>query len=402
MPLKAPRSSSIHPCQSPVFRVPKSPIPNRCSRQTACSIRNHRYSTRTITRTVYTPILERPRDRPIAPPKRRSPELEAAWKRFRFAGFGLLSTTLALFGVLYFDVFGVPLDEKRTQPKTKILADAPPVATGAYKKPQHEEDDVVETGTSTIPTFPRHIRLGKMDAAQGASYVDTGEQEYQLMGLGIRTVSFLGIQVYVVGLYIAVPDIERLQHHLVRTVNNVATALVPGEKTQLKESLLDPVQGEEIWGNILKDAGIRTAIRIVPTRNTDFQHLRDGWVRGITSRVQKASTGGPGGDYSDDAFGKSMSDFKGIWGGGVRKGVPKGETLLLTRDAKGTLDAWVTDKNGETSKIGQVDDERISRLIWLGYLAGKAVSSESARKNVVDGVMEYVERPAGTVATQVV
>jgi hypothetical protein len=49
-----------------------------------------------------------------------------------------------------------------------------------------------------------------------------------------------------------------------------------------------------------------------------------------------------------------------------------------------------------------VRDERVARLVWLGYLAGGTVASEGARRSVVEGVMELVERPIGTVETQVV
>jgi len=82
--------------------------------------------------------------------------------------------------------------------------------------------------------------------------------------------------------------------------------------------------------------------------------------------------------------------------------VPKGETLLMTRDAKGKMVVWIEDKKGTSVRLGAVDDERLSRLIWLGYLGGKTVSSEGARQSVVDGLMEFMERPVGTVATQVV
>lgn len=75
--------------------------------------------------------------------------------------------------------------------------------------------------------------------------------------------------------------------------------------------------------------------------------------------------------------------------------------MLITRDAKGELGAWYEDKGGVRTQFGQVPDERISRLIWLLYLAGEKPSSEGARRSIVDGVMEYVERPVGTVATQV-
>jgi len=51
--------------------------------------------------------------------------------------------------------------------------------------------------------------------------------------------------------------------------------------------------------------------------------------------------------------------------------------------------------------MGRIEDERIARQVWLGYLAGGNVSSEGARKAIVEGVMELVERPVGTVGLQV-
>ena len=58
-------------------------------------------------------------------------------------------------------------------------------------------------------------------------------------------------------------------------------------------------------------------------------------------------------------------------------------------------------KSGTMASLGEVKDERISRLVWLGYLAGGTVASDGARRSVVDGVMGLVERPIGTVETRV-
>ncbi|KAL9108198.1 MAG: hypothetical protein Q9187_008325, partial [Circinaria calcarea] len=244
-----------------------------------------------------------------------------------------------------------------------------------------------------------------------------------LLGLGVRTVSFLSIQVYVVGLYIATPDIAALQSRLVRRVagTETASALVPSEKEQLKRMLLDGEVSEEIWDTVLRDGGIRSVIRIVPTRNTDFAHLRDGWVRGITARSQERArrnavapapfpaTATASGEettresYDDVGFGQAIGTFKAVFGGAGRKGVDKGKVLMLERDATGVLSAWVQGKDGEGYvKMGEVADERISRFVWLGYLAGKNVASEAARRSVVEGVMGFVERPVGTVEIQVV
>ncbi|KAI9814160.1 MAG: Altered inheritance of mitochondria protein 18 mitochondrial [Thelocarpon impressellum] len=254
----------------------------------------------------------------------------------------------------------------------------------------------VPTGTSTIPTFPKNIAL-----PDGAAAAVGGTIDYQLVGLGIRTVSFLGIQVYVVGLYVATEDVALLQQALIRTVDPVATTLIKTEKDKLRGLLLDPERGDQIWASVLKDTRLRSALRIVPTRNTDFQHLRDGWVRGITSRVQAASRAGNA-EYEDDGFGRAMADFKGVFSGGARKSVPKAKTLVLMRGSTGALSVWYDEANGKApARVGAVEDERISRLIWMAYLAGKNVASEGARRSVVDGVMGFVERPIGTVATQV-
>lgn len=288
--------------------------------------------------------------------------------------------------------------------------------------------DEIPTGTSTIPHFPATIRLPKtLDTALmnpgDEPKSPEGDEEYQLLGLGIRTVSFLRIQVYVVGMYVAKRDISELQQRLVRTaVNppgnqsvitevpgaNNATSLVPVERQQLKDLLLDPERGDDAWNAVLKDDGLRTAFRIVPTRNTDFMHLRDGWVRGISARAQHAiskakEAGSTANEYQDESFGAAMNDLKAVFGGGQRRSVPKGQTLVLVRNAQGAMDALYRPDPSKPSRwMGRVPDERISRLIWLNYLAGKNVSSEGARSSIVDGVMGIVERPVGTVVQKIV
>jgi Chalcone isomerase like len=325
-------------------------------------------------------------------------ERAKAVRRMKISFVGIVICAACMFGVVsqYSDQIpeSTKQERQKQQPSPNVTRfDAPPSIAGVSPDTSIGGDDVeqVPTGTSTIPTFPKTIHLSSVSDSPASD-----EQEYQLIGLGIRTVSFLSIQVYIVGLYIAA-----LQERLMRVLDPVATTLVPGERSQLKDILLDPERGEEIWNTILKDCHLRTAIRIVPTRNTDLQHLRDGFVRGITARTKhldaiKAES------FSDEAFGAAVAQFKAIWGGGARKSVRKGETLLMTRDAKGRMAAWVEDQRGNSIRLGAVEDERVSRLIWLGYLGGKTVSSEGARQSVVDGVMEFVERPVGTVATQVV
>ena len=278
--------------------------------------------------------------------------------------------------------------------------------------------DKVNTGTSTVSYFPRTIWLptsgnarddGKSAALPAGLGAAREEEEYQLLGLGVRKVSLFRIQVYVVGLYIAKSDIGRLQEELVRVaVGYGASTLVQGEKQELRKLLLDGEGSTRVWAEVLKEGGVRSAVRIVPTRNTNFAHLRDGWLRGIDLR-------GKGKEFEGEDFKASVGDFKGMLGG--RGFVGKGKVLLLGRGADGVLRAWVEEeefsstgaaepmspgsKGAKMSLLGSVKDERISRLLWMGYLAGENIASEEARQSVVEGVMDLVERPIGTVETQV-
>ncbi|KAI1767886.1 chalcone isomerase [Hypoxylon sp. FL1150] len=257
----------------------------------------------------------------------------------------------------------------------------------------HDGDgtELVPTGNSTVPTFPRLLELSL--GAEGAQEKVNGV-EYTLVGLGVRTVSFLGIQVYMVGYYIATQDIAAIQSRLVKEINPIATTLVPSEKDELRKALLDPARGEQLWNDILREIRPRSLFRVVPTRDTDFHHLRDGFVRAIQARSQGNSR-----DYSDEAFGEAMKEFRNLFNRGK---VPRRREMLLIRDAAGRLTITFDDGKTGMGTLGRVSDERVSRLLWLNYLAGSKVASEPARKNIVEGLMEFVERPVGTVATQVV
>lgn len=262
--------------------------------------------------------------------------------------------------------------------------------------------EIVPTGNSVVHTFPRTFDV-KLPSEQkpsnpiAASISDNEGTEFTLVGLGTRSVTFFGIQVYVVGFYVATQDVAKLQHYLVKKVNSMATTLIPSEKESLRKSLLDATEGEETWDAILRDAGCRSAFRITPVKDTDFGHLRDGFVRAITGRSQRNSKA-----YGDEQFGAALKDFKAMFN---RGSVPKKKELLLCRDQTGKLSVLYDEKpesrKSKKELMGLVQDERISRLLWLNYLAGSKVASEGARQSITDGVMEFVERPVGTVATQV-
>ncbi|KAL7624884.1 hypothetical protein AAE478_004098 [Parahypoxylon ruwenzoriense] len=307
----------------------------------------------------------------------------------------------AISGVISICYTSYLLYQKLSNP-TKLDSGLPdkldPFSTEAGSKRKtivHDGDgrELVPTGNSTVPMFPRLIDLAL--GAEGVQEKVNGV-EYTLVGLGVRTVSFLSIQVYLVGYYIATQDIAAIQSRLIKEINPIATTLVPSEKDELRRALLDPERGEKLWSDILQEVRPRSLFRVVPVRDTDFHHLRDGFVRAITARSQGTNSR----DYGDEAFGAAMRGFKALFNRGK---VPKGREMLLVRDTAGELTITFDDgKSRGAVTIGRVPEERVSRLLWLNYLAGNKVASEPARKNIVEGIMEFVERPVGTVATQVI
>ncbi|KXT07847.1 hypothetical protein AC579_1215 [Pseudocercospora musae] len=365
-------------------------------------------------------------------------------RRMRFAGMGLLMTMMGLAFTLYnLDLDQMNESEKKRRgqqldasdesnkqfqgKKVKIIG----VGDGKriVAKGQGEEIELVETGTSSVPHFPRTIYLPTspesaprtddasgttIDVSQPNAGANAGnienQEQYTLVGLGIRTVSFLSIQVYVVGMYIRTKDLTTLQEKLIRNINESASTLIPSEKDQLRKRLTDPASSREIWTELLKVPGFKTAWRVSPTRNTDFGHLRDGWITGITSRTREFKQMANGGETEFEAedFGKAVGDFKQIFVGG--KKAPKGSNLILSRNSNGELDVWFQEKPNSRGKeeekknmlhLGRVEDERISKLIWLGYLGGDKVSSEAARKGVAEGCVEFAARPIGSVEAMV-
>ncbi|KAK4082382.1 uncharacterized protein Triagg1_2194 [Trichoderma aggressivum f. europaeum] len=304
------------------------------------------------------------------------------------------------------------LAEQKDKQKAKVAVkcDAPPIPTETFKTEAgekrkivvHDEDGnvIVPTGNSVVPAFPRTIDVklptAREDTSIAASISDKHGSEYTLVGLGVRTVTFIGIQVYMVGFYVATQDIAKLQKYLVKKINPGATTLIPAEKDALRKALKDVAEGEETWDTLLREAECRSVMRIIPVRDTDFHHLRDGFVRSIAARSQRDKA------YNDESFGVAMKDFKALFN---RGSVPKKQELLLCRDEKGVLSVMFNSGRGKDPKrevMGTVEDERLSRLLWLNYLAGSKVASEPARESIIEGVMEFVERPVGTVATQVV
>ncbi|AOW04161.1 chalcone-flavanone isomerase-domain-containing protein [Yarrowia lipolytica] len=240
------------------------------------------------------------------------------------------------------------------------------IALDEKKGPIIQPTDSVQPPTST-PPFPTKM------SADG--------KEWSLLGCGVRRVSFLGFDVYAIGLYL--PESQKREvRELLQSTSGFQQA--NGDVEEFKKSLLDPVHGAAKirW---LLDQGIDIRIRIVPVRNTDFGHLRDGFVRTILAHPEAKEAS------QNKEFADGLSELKTIFS--RKMSVPKHNILVMNRkgnngelkityyDAKSEADL------GEGSELGTVHNPQVSELLLLQYLTGKKPISETLRDSVINGLV---------------
>lgn len=242
--------------------------------------------------------------------------------------------------------------------------------TKSVKVTNSEGIELIQPPTSS-PPFPVELSVGT--------------QKFDLLGVGVRYVSIFSFHVYALGIYIASED-----RALARSVLAGAADLTP--EHDLKSALLDPEQGTKIITHLL-DHGVRLDFRIVPVRNTDFGHWRDAFVRQILAHPlfkQLNSLPDEEGREVANKLGEGVNDLKVAFSRKIT--VPKGHILHMIRESSGALRLVYYKANDENAKdletieLGTIQNPNVSKILALQYLAGKYVSSESTRLNVVDGL----------------
>ena len=299
--------------------------------------------------------------------------------------------------------------------------------------------ELADPGTTRVPGFPRRLCIPQhqhQHQHQHALRDGTAGDEYVLVGHGIRTVSFLRVQVYVVGLYVHIDDLPVIERRLQRpqppppppveevptpTPTTPTTPTTPPSPPHLPSAALAPP--------------VRSMLRITPVRNTDWAHLRDGFVRAILSHQPQpqpttdintntnpntnTNTNTNSSDGNEEDFAHALHVFKGLFNprNSLPRSVPAGAPLYLLRGPAGELRILYESKGGlvainapppppppptatavaataatavtatattaaTTAADGVVRDTRISSALWSGYIGGGKVASEQLRDRV--------------------
>ncbi|KAI0359101.1 hypothetical protein OH77DRAFT_1395910 [Trametes cingulata] len=199
---------------------------------------------------------------------------------------------------------------------------------GEVPPPPAEEDTrLVDPATSIA--FPKTLKI------QSKTPLPT----FTLMGVGVRTVSFLGIKVYSVGFYadLSNPDLA-----------------IPRDATP-----------EEKIEYIVKNAAC--VLRIVPTRSTSYGHLRDGFIRALQARQVLCRQRGELTPDEELAIQSPIRKLKSMFPNTplakhspldilITAPSPKQQRTLIVRD------------------LGSVQSDWLAREFVLAYFEGKGIS----------------------------
>jgi len=183
-------------------------------------------------------------------------------------------------------------------------------------------------------------------------------ERFKLVAWGVRTVSFLGIQVYNVGLYIPEAQFEVLPTYALSNV------------------------GTEPWSSLIRMFSYPLLLRIIPVRNTDYAHLRDGFIRSTTHRLKKYSEE----DVRKQLVEESIQKFKGLF---PRAKLRKGEVLSIVQCGP-ELRLFVGD--GMEEDLGSVKNDDLARGLMSAYLVGDNVVSPDLRKRLDQKMRQIAQR----------
>lgn len=200
-----------------------------------------------------------------------------------------------------------------------------------------------------------------LNQAKFPSTMTIHDSQFKLVSSGTRKVTFIGISVYDLGLYIDTLDIPVL--------NTKLRALQIDSEEKLIATLMNPVKGAEFMDTL---DTISFSIRIMPVRNTDVAHMRDGFVRGITAR--------------HDPDEQTLQAFKEFFPN-PRKSFNKEQVMLLTCWKGQKLDLDIDNHDYGTFSAHGDEAKRLLRAFFATYVSGSKVACEPVRKEFIEQIV---------------
>ena len=238
---------------------------------------------------------------------------------------------------------------------------------------QHKGNEQVEKEPASGLTFPKAMTLSYGDG-------NSGGRLNTLVGIGIRQVTFMGFNAYAMGLYLDSESLDKIKAQSRWTQEFKAGKLTPSnpESTFFLSSLLQD--------------GQPLTLVVQTCRTTDAPHLRNGFIKFLTNRLHEEKLPLAEREQVLEKLDAFRSDFPA---GSFKQGY----RIFATRLSNGHLrmsfpDHPLTDTKTGGSNASErfllIQDERLSRWFFEGYLRGPRPISPSLLESVSQGLESQV------------
>lgn len=248
-----------------------------------------------------------------------------------------------------------------THARRAALGGALVAATAAAASPLYLDAPV---SPQPLPALTQFVAEPKTSMELPATLQHRGA-EMCLVGLGVRRVTFIGINVYVAGLY--------AERDAVEAAARAHAACAPSAEA------IDIERQVREW----LDTGVAVGVRVVPVRATDFAHLRDGFVRAVNTRAKGADA------EAAREIGAGVQVLKGLF---PRARIARGSALDLF--AKRDGGAFRLDVVYDGTELGTVVGRGAAPLpaeLVLAYVGTRpdisAALRADVRKHLYNGVV---------------
>jgi hypothetical protein len=244
--------------------------------------------------------------------------------------------------------------------------------SGIYGLSKLQSDDKTDSVSviSSVDPLPKHINKPLLT-------------EFELIGYGVREVSFLKMKVYALGVYIAKEDIP-----LVKQIFNSKfiesfyedikeSTNIEQHKEHLSNALADPQVSNILIKNLLS-SNIRFTARICAIRNTDLSHLRDGFIRTIRNNPNYSKLMKSEDEYVGERITKGLDDLRDIFNS-AKVSAKKNSLVYMEIDQNQNIrvslevmkSAKDSTERNDPVFIGTIKEPFITELLFESYLGAE-------------------------------
>ncbi len=202
---------------------------------------------------------------------------------------------------------------------------------------------------------------------------DTTEtvQSCELLGLGVRQVTFMYFNAYAMGLY--------LDKDVVRSLKNSSR----WKQEFVKEKILKSCPESKFFFSDLLRRGQGITLLLQTARTTDAPHLRNGFVKFLTQRlsIEKSFT-----KQEQSSVLEALDSLRAQFPSGTFK---QGNRILITRLPSGYLQLSFPDSAQKTRFV--IENKYLSNWFFEGYLNAKSPISPALLASVAEGLEKLLK-----------